>query len=323
MCKKTALLLTMSLCCFACPFTVNGTEADTLVYTRLYRGERTAETAPSVSSREIDSISQADEAYHAGQAEEAAKIRKIYNLASLNLVNQGPWQWREGMPKRLIKVFRFQKGSMSIRMIHESRDRFSLRVTAGQDIDKPDRELLDSSFEMAQNRTTVFGFSDENEKPWFLAFHRSAVHRSLGSGPDAQSGKGVIPSYYPPEALNRGIEGNVVLTAALDENGGIREDSLRVVEGDPLLRDTATGAFREMGPLGVSNAQERPKAVVFLFMFRLQRDDVHQVNHSDEIGRYKQSPGYLKLEGQMREAGHWPLIMKAVLIIARCRTASG
>ncbi len=320
MSRKVLFMVLMSLCWAAWPYPAPDGETDTSVHTRLYRGERNATAVvPAVSSREIDSLSQADEAYHAGQAEEAAKIRRIYNLTDLNLVNQGAWQWREGMPKRLVKVFRFQKNSMAIRMVHESQDRFSLRVSAGEDISDPGREMLASTFDIGVNRTTVFGFNDEEGNPWFLSFHHSVRHQSSGSGNDAQPDKRVIPSYYPQQALDKRIEGNVVLTAALAENGGIQEDSLQIVEGDPLLRDTAVSAFREMGQLAIPKAQQRPKAVVFLFMFRLQRDEAHPVSHADEIDRFKQSPGYLRLEGQLREAGLQPWIMKAVLIVARCQ----
>ena len=196
MIRKILLLLVTGLWWIVWPCSAYEGETDTLIYTRLYRGERKADVlpAPTVSSREIDAVFQADEAYHAGQEEEAAKIRKIYNLTGVNLANQGGWQWREGMPKRLLKVFRFREGSMAIRMVHESQNRFSLRITSGHDMHDQGRELLDSVFDMGENRTTVFGFSDEQGEPWFLSFHRSTVTRPSGNEPEAQPDRRVIPS---------------------------------------------------------------------------------------------------------------------------------
>jgi len=59
---------------------------------------------------------------------------------------------------------------------------------------------------------------------------------------------------YPPEALQRGLEGEVVILVELGENGRILDASVASGSGHRVLDDAAVRAVRKIGTLGPSSA---------------------------------------------------------------------
>jgi periplasmic protein TonB len=69
--------------------------------------------------------------------------------------------------------------------------------------------------------------------------------------------------FYPPEAVARGLEGEVRLLLTLDGNGTIRDAQVAAGSGHPLLDDAAVRAAFAMGSLPEAGAREVILPVVF------------------------------------------------------------
>lgn len=69
--------------------------------------------------------------------------------------------------------------------------------------------------------------------------------------------------FYPPEAVARGLEGEVRLLLTLDGNGAIRDAQVAAGSGHPLLDDAAVRAAFAMGSLPEAGAREVILPVVF------------------------------------------------------------
>ena len=71
---------------------------------------------------------------------------------------------------------------------------------------------------------------------------------------------------YPPEAVRRGLEGEVVLMLELDGEGRIVAASVASGSGHPILDDAAVRAARQLGTLGPGAAG---RAILLPVRFRL------------------------------------------------------
>lgn len=69
--------------------------------------------------------------------------------------------------------------------------------------------------------------------------------------------------YYPPEAVARGLEGEVRLLVALDEAGVITDVRLAAGSGHPLLDNAAIKAAWAMGRVAASPTRQLLLPVVF------------------------------------------------------------
>lgn len=69
--------------------------------------------------------------------------------------------------------------------------------------------------------------------------------------------------FYPPEAVARGLEGEVRLLLTLDGNGTVRDAQVAAGSGHPLLDDAAVRAAFAMGSLPEAGAREVILPVVF------------------------------------------------------------
>ncbi len=69
--------------------------------------------------------------------------------------------------------------------------------------------------------------------------------------------------FYPPEAVARGLEGEVRLLLTLDGNGTIRDAQVAAGSGHPILDEAAVKAAFAMGRLPDAGAREMILPVVF------------------------------------------------------------
>jgi protein TonB len=75
---------------------------------------------------------------------------------------------------------------------------------------------------------------------------------------------------YPPEALQLGLEGEVVILVELGESGRILNASIASGSGHAVLDEAAVRAVRKIGSLGPSSAN---KAILLPVRFRIVRGD--------------------------------------------------
>lgn len=72
--------------------------------------------------------------------------------------------------------------------------------------------------------------------------------------------------YYPPEALAKGIEGEVRLIVRLDANGAVEDVAIAASSGHAILDNAAIRAAYAMGHLGGGSSRE----LILPVIFRLQ-----------------------------------------------------
>ena len=72
--------------------------------------------------------------------------------------------------------------------------------------------------------------------------------------------------YYPPEAVKRGIEGEVRLLLTLTADGHIADINIAATSGHPMLDNAALKAAYAMGALSGTEARE----LILPVIFRLQ-----------------------------------------------------
>ena len=72
--------------------------------------------------------------------------------------------------------------------------------------------------------------------------------------------------FYPPEAIARGIEGEVRLILKLSADGAVENVSIAASSGSPLLDNAAIKAAYAMGSLTGANSRE----LILPVIFRLQ-----------------------------------------------------
>ena len=72
--------------------------------------------------------------------------------------------------------------------------------------------------------------------------------------------------FYPPEAIARGIEGEVRLIITLGEDGSISDVNIAASSGHPILDNAAIRAAYATGKLGGTNSRE----LILPVIFRLQ-----------------------------------------------------
>jgi protein TonB len=72
--------------------------------------------------------------------------------------------------------------------------------------------------------------------------------------------------YYPPEAIARGIEGEVRLIITLTEDGSIADVNIAASSGHPILDNAAIKAAYATGKLSGATSRE----LILPVIFRLQ-----------------------------------------------------
>jgi protein TonB len=94
----------------------------------------------------------------------------------------------------------------------------------------------------------------------------AAPPRRLG-GPSLRLARAALSEhlFYPPEAVARGIEGEVVLLLMLSDSGELVSASIARSSGHVLLDQAALDAARHIGPL-----PGNPRQTLFPVSFRLQ-----------------------------------------------------
>lgn len=290
---------------------------DTTVHTRLYQGDRLGTVSPSpfVSSQEIEDFAEEDDRYHLQKDLEEKKIREIYNLSNLKLLNQGVWNWKTGYPPTLVKILSRQEGSVAILISKQGPDAFHILIANGTEYKDPQKALFSTDFTLKEHRTTVFGFNDQDGRPCFLSFHRSKIHPHSVSAPGtAQTTKNVLPD-YPPQALAQGIEGNVAFVTKVREDGTPDMGSLEGIDGHPLLLEASMNAFRASKVEGLPQKKGfSPKRILIVIMYRIAKAKSDNIDAKTEMVKYKESAQYQSIKKRLEEESGDSWIMKVLLI---------
>ncbi len=192
-------------------------------------------------------------------AEEKSEIRrleKVFNLARVFLVNHDLLVWDSAATAELEKFVLMGGREYRISLAPVSLNgsyKFRIGVAVKGDASESGR-LVDSEIVLTEKQPAVIGFQGDSRG----APHHFLSLRILKASETPDTGlplrrlakekrpkltKKVAP-VYPPEAIEKRIEGTIVVEATTDEGGKVK--ALRVVDSpDALLSEAALAALRQ------------------------------------------------------------------------------
>ncbi len=185
-----------------------------------------------------------------GIDQEKEELKRIFNLVNLKLMAQTHWGWKGNLKDKRFQVIILNGHEFVVKLaLREKQDSFKLEVIEKDKTLNKDKALLDTNIILPEEKTTVFGFEDSMNKSYFLSLNREkneAVIRedmvTIGPEDRPKLVKRISP-VYPKTAIEKNIEGTVILNLTVDTNGKVKK--LGVVRGDLLLRKAAIDAVTQ------------------------------------------------------------------------------
>ena len=225
---------------------------------------------------------------------EQSKIKKTFNLKDVKLVTESNVSWKKGDRQEARHMFRLDGKLYEVAI--ESKDVLShkFRIAVNEVSEKKSDNLLDTEFTIPRKNVAVFGFEDNNGKPYFISFREESIGIATGGGvvggvqseemekkrqefrKDAVPCKGDIKPpklikrvdpVYPEEARKNGEQGVVILEAKIDEKGRVMD--AMILRSIPELDQAAIDAVRQWvyEPLLIDG---KPTKVLFTVTVRFQ-----------------------------------------------------
>jgi TonB family protein len=238
---------------------------------------------------------------------EKKKLKRIFNVTGVKLMIQTKWVYIYGYPPRIFRVFQENGSVISMRLTKkEKKDTFRIEVFTGKQAIK-EKTLLDTEIVLPEKNTVIYGYKDFDNKVYFLSFHREAdvkhagfkkeadrVLVSTSSQYEAELLHHVRP-VYPQAALEKAVEGRVMLKTWLDRKGNVVDIS--VVSGHPLLRQAAVDAVKQWKykPPRPGKVKQFPVPFTVIVFFDLPADK--------ERKTIKMQPGEIIGTVTIKEAG--------------------
>jgi hypothetical protein len=187
------------------------------------------------------------------------KLRDIRQIASMDMVlikGKGETHHQE-------LVLNSRKLALKLVAVPKKNDRFKLEVLQQSPKEK---SLLDTEIIMPEKKTAVLGFKDSEEKIYFLAFNRKKDTKG------AQRKKIVYPT-YPPEAVKKGLEDDVILHLWTEKNGKIKK--IKVFTGNPLFVEPVKKKLSQwqLIPPPQKKGSKPSDQFVIVIMFRLKKPE--------------------------------------------------
>lgn len=226
---------------------------DILVHFNFFEGIRQKEnTSPTVASSYF--LKPLEKNYFilsSHQTEQKTRLKRVYNLKEVKPLLQAQWIWQQGAAAEKFRtivlnghVFRVQL----ILAVKKHEDGFRLQVTERKK--EKSKKILDTEITLPQENTAIFGFEDSMGKIYFLSFYRE---KNPGKADDETIDvshhrvpeliKRIDP-VYPPEAIQKNIEGTVIMEVVVDTGGNV--SSVRVTGGkQKIFNDAAVKAVRQ------------------------------------------------------------------------------
>ncbi len=225
---------------------------DIAVQLRLYQGFREAEPRQSdvVSAYSLEKIFSGDIFSEAEISKEINTLAKVFNLQKVKTLMNASLVLKveKGAKTAEVFVLNGRKLVLLLTKVAGEKDLFAVEVKEKEEAAKP---LLATDIVVPEGKTATLGFSDSEEKIFFLTLHRGPDKKSADR--DVQrlpkGGKGPklikkVDPVYPPEARQAGIEGTVILEATIDIQGKVT--NIKVLKGEnDLLNKAGIEALRQ------------------------------------------------------------------------------
>ncbi len=250
-----------------------GNGADVIVQLRLYEGFKQKEKINAVVVNSYFPEKLPGDSAHAGMQieKEKASLAQIYNLESVENLSVMDIFLERG--KENTGEIKLGRRTLLIKMIMKANgnDRFDIRV---MEVGKKDA-LLETEIIIPEEKTAALGFKDAEERIFFFSFHREKdPGKKTTSKPVARINLPYLVKHvtavYPPEALEKGIEGDVELRGIVDTDG--RVTAVRVIGSvHPLLDQAAIESVSQWiyKPM-ITNGVPRTMEISFKLTFKIK-----------------------------------------------------
>ena len=257
---------------------------------RFFRGDREGTTEPpkAVTSSYLQPTFTANFKSRFEPVEEAAQIKKVFNLKAVDLITEAYFDWNV-IERMVAHAWWLNEKIYLITLTSSSGSKF--RIEVFEQTQKEKINLLDTEIILPETNIAVFGFEDLQGKPYFLSFY--APHKGQGdeggeivgglveSG-DKEALKNAVraigeihpprllqevPPKYPEIARQARVEGTVILEAVTDEAGNVVW--VRVLRSIPLLNQAAIDSVKQWKyePYFLDG---EPKSVIFTVTVRFK-----------------------------------------------------
>jgi TonB family protein len=225
---------------------------DIAIQLRLYQGFREAESRQSdvVSAYSLEKIFSGNIFSEAEMSKEVKTLAKVFNLQKVKILMNASLVLKveKGGKSAEVFVLNGRKLVLLLTKVAADKDMFAVEVKEKEEDVKP---LLATDIVVPEGKTATLGFSDSEERIFFLTLHRGPDQKSTEKDVQRQPKEGKGPklikkvnAVYPPEARQAGIEGTVILEATIDIQGKVIK--VRVLKGDnDLLNKAAIEALRQ------------------------------------------------------------------------------
>ena len=182
-----------------------------------------------------------------------AELQKTFNAPGLTLLSSGDLTWRAGGPASVMQTVQIDGRDYVLVLTPLPRPgavNFKVGVVEEGTRLKIKKILLDTEIVLPDGEVAMLGFRDSQEKNYFIAFYVQGRNEDFGKGVARLAGaakpKLVKKSkpVYPKTALEKGIQGVVILEAVIDKSGKVKE-TRAVSSPDPLLAQAASEAVTQ------------------------------------------------------------------------------
>jgi TonB family protein len=201
-----------------------------LVHFNFYEGIRQKEKAlPTVAaSYYLKPLKKDQLLLNSLQNKQKTDLKRVYNLKDVKNLLQVQWIWYQGeTSKRFQPIF---LNSHEFRVYFtltqiQSKEGFLLQVMGN--VKNKSKKILETEITLPQENTAIFGFEDSMGKIYFLSFYRKKNMEKIDDTPVDVSSREVpelvkrVDPVYPEEALNKEIEGTVIMEVVVDTQGNV------------------------------------------------------------------------------------------------------
>lgn len=265
-------------------------DGDILVHVRLYEGSRGNEIQKSsvVSTYFLKPLFISSLIPDVKLEEEKNELKRIFNLNHIKLMTSTNLGWKYGENQKRFQMIVLNGHEFLIQLTMKGqKNNFKVEVfeKSSAKKNKIGQSLLETDLVLPEKKSTVFGFEDSLRKPFFICLQREENQSIIDKEPlqvnyDESRLIKRVPPVYPKEALEKNIEGPVVMEAVIDKYGRVVD--LKVVSGKKELRIAAIKAVKYwiFEPYIVKG---KPHATKFTIMvnFNLPTSAMTNKNHQD------------------------------------------
>jgi len=196
-----------------------------------------------------------------------AELRKTFNAPDISLLASADLAWRSGGPASVMQVVQIDGRDYVLVLTPLPRPgavNFKIGVVEEKSQQKIKNILLDTEIVLPDGEVAMLGFRDSKEKSYYIAFFVQGRNEEFGKDVARLGGtakpkllKKVKP-VYPKEALEKEIQGVVILEAVIDKSGKVKE-TRAVSSPDPTLTQAAGDAVKqwEYEPFVVDGAAQQ------------------------------------------------------------------